>query len=269
MKNKQILTVLVALLFLCGTVATASAVNLTVDNTTTYAGDTTATVKITVDDPSEIAGAAFTITYDTAALGLIDIDSAFFDTFAKQNITPSSVTVDGITYDQPLLANDVTGTGTMVAAARVEAGETKTTLFTLTFNIAGAALGTYPVSIEQSVIDNVDAGYSATGEAIPYLVGADTDQVDLALAFPVIAATVTAGAVEVTDGARPYVKGDANEDGSINAGDAILILRYSVGLSTVSDAQKLACEVNNDGSINAGDAIQILRYSVGLSSTLD
>jgi hypothetical protein len=61
--------------------------------------------------------------------------------------------------------------------------------------------------------------------------------------------------------------GDVNDDGIIDSGDAILVLRYSVGLITLTDAQKHAGNVTNKAdneSIDSGDAIKILRYSVGL-----
>lgn len=63
----------------------------------------------------------------------------------------------------------------------------------------------------------------------------------------------------------PDIKiGDVNLDGEINAGDAVLVLRYAVDLAQLDDTQKIAADVNRDGSINAGDAVIILRYTVGL-----
>ncbi|MCR4804989.1 MAG: Ig-like domain-containing protein [Clostridia bacterium] len=60
--------------------------------------------------------------------------------------------------------------------------------------------------------------------------------------------------------------GDLSEDGSIDAADALIILRYSVGLMALSEAQKSVADVNGDGDIDAGDAILILRYDAGLIS---
>ncbi len=70
---------------------------------------------------------------------------------------------------------------------------------------------------------------------------------------------------------QSFTRGDVNDDGSIDAGDAILVLRYSVSLITLTDTQKAAGNVtsktsNND--IDSGDAIKILRYSVGLITEL-
>ncbi len=60
--------------------------------------------------------------------------------------------------------------------------------------------------------------------------------------------------------------GDVNGDGRVDSGDAILVLRISVGLLTPTPYQQWAGDVNEDGWIDAGDAILILRKSVGLPS---
>ena len=61
--------------------------------------------------------------------------------------------------------------------------------------------------------------------------------------------------------------GDINNDGDPDAGDALLVLRYSVGLVSLSEAQKLVADVNGDGDIDAGDAVLLLRYDAGLIET--
>lgn len=71
----------------------------------------------------------------------------------------------------------------------------------------------------------------------------------------------------------PYVLGDVNEDGKINATDATQILRYYnnllpnalVDVNGNDIASRIqAADVNADGKINATDATQILRYYNGL-----
>lgn len=76
--------------------------------------------------------------------------------------------------------------------------------------------------------------------------------------------TLTSGTITVV---KSVTIGDVNDDGSIDSGDAILVLRYSVGLTTLTDAQKCAGNVTSkadNNNIDSGDAIKILRYSVGL-----
>lgn len=58
--------------------------------------------------------------------------------------------------------------------------------------------------------------------------------------------------------------GDINGDGVADAGDAGLILRYDVGLITLTDEQIKNGDVNSDGVTDAGDAGLILRKDAGL-----
>ena len=58
--------------------------------------------------------------------------------------------------------------------------------------------------------------------------------------------------------------GDVNEDSKINSSDALLVLRHSTGLITLSDSKKLNADVTRDGKINSTDALRILQYSTGL-----
>ncbi len=57
--------------------------------------------------------------------------------------------------------------------------------------------------------------------------------------------------------------GDVNGDYSINSFDALLILKYAVGQTTLDDDQKFKADVNKDSSINSNDALAVLQYSVG------
>ncbi len=63
--------------------------------------------------------------------------------------------------------------------------------------------------------------------------------------------------------------GDVNGDGYIDAADALLCLRASVGLITLTPEQMTAADVNHDGLVDAGDAILILRYDARLIPSLN
>ena len=56
-------------------------------------------------------------------------------------------------------------------------------------------------------------------------------------------------------------KGDVNGDGKIDSADALLTLKSSVGLASVSST---TADVNNDGKVDSSDALLILKYSVGI-----
>ena len=74
--------------------------------------------------------------------------------------------------------------------------------------------------------------------------------------------------VTVTVTAAPQL-GDVNGDGYIDSADAMLCLRYSVGLEELSEEQEKAADVNKDGFVDAGDAIKILRYDAKLIDSLN
>ena len=65
------------------------------------------------------------------------------------------------------------------------------------------------------------------------------------------------------------VRGDVNGDGYIDAADALLCLRTSVGLIMLTPEQEAAADVNHDGLIDAGYAILILRYDARLIPSLN
>ena len=58
--------------------------------------------------------------------------------------------------------------------------------------------------------------------------------------------------------------GDANGDGMVDAGDAVLVSRYDAGEIALTAEQLKACDVNGDGIVDAGDAVLISRYDAGL-----
>ena len=68
---------------------------------------------------------------------------------------------------------------------------------------------------------------------------------------------------------KKYTLGDVNDDGKINAIDAVLILRAAIGKTELTDIQQKAADVNEDKSVNALDAVVVLRKAVGKPSILD
>ena len=62
--------------------------------------------------------------------------------------------------------------------------------------------------------------------------------------------------------------GDVNNDGFVDAGDAVLISRYDAGFITLSDEQLEAGDVNDDGTVDAGDAVVISRFDAGFISSI-
>ncbi len=60
--------------------------------------------------------------------------------------------------------------------------------------------------------------------------------------------------------------GDASGDGTVNAVDALVAMRYVLGVSTESltPEQIAAADFNGDGAVNAVDTLLIMRFSLGL-----
>ncbi len=57
--------------------------------------------------------------------------------------------------------------------------------------------------------------------------------------------------------------GDIQQDGFVNAKDALFVLKYSVHKEELTKTQKLAAEVDGKEGITAKDALEILKFSVG------
>ncbi len=61
------------------------------------------------------------------------------------------------------------------------------------------------------------------------------------------------------------VMGDMDDDGVLTSGDALTILRKSVGLAELDAVKTKLADLDNDGSITSADALTVLRKSVGLA----
>ena len=62
------------------------------------------------------------------------------------------------------------------------------------------------------------------------------------------------------------IYGDVNGDEKITARDALLILRYAIKLTTLTDVQIAVSDVNGDGKANTSDAMLIQRYAIGITT---
>lgn len=73
-----------------------------------------------------------------------------------------------------------------------------------------------------------------------------------------------------TDVEPQLMMGDPNDDKVIDAKDALVVLRITVGkILDATDAQKTACDVDGDGVVGAKDALEILKHVVKKPSALD
>ncbi len=160
-------------------------------------------LNIVVNNTTEIAGAAFTITYDATVLEAPTIDadglsggitSPIFTTFTDARVTPNvteTVRRSGVATGKILLSGAMINSSTGGALTNPNG-----ILFTIKFKVkADAPLNTpFKVTLTATTLNNVAAGYPAGGEAIPLLVGAvvktDPNWDNLTAAFPVLLASL-------------------------------------------------------------------------------
>lgn len=111
--------------------------------------------------------------------------------------------------------------------------------------------------IDQMAAQNGSVSFTAypsaltKGEYYVYLVGADKP-------FNIVAPAAT------FQYDQRYTLGDVNEDGKVNSVDAMRVLQFVVGKTTLSDVQLLAADVNGDKKVNTVDAMRILQFAVGI-----
>ena len=86
----------------------------------------------------------------------------------------------------------------------------------------------------------------------------------LALAL-VLSVVVSVFSIGLTTNAASALWGDANGDGKVTTGDALIVLRVAAGIEdNLSAEAKRLCDVNEDGYITLFDARKILRAAAGL-----
>ena len=67
---------------------------------------------------------------------------------------------------------------------------------------------------------------------------------------------------------KGLVFGDLNEDGAVQAADALIVLQYSVELLDLTEDQNLTADTDLSGDITTLDALRILQYVVSLVDKL-
>ena len=78
--------------------------------------------------------------------------------------------------------------------------------------------------------------------------------------------TVAAAMLPMTAAADTLSFGDVDGDGAVDSSDALLVMRTSVGLETLTDDQFDRGDVNSDGLIDTTDALFILQMATGMQA---
>ncbi len=269
MKTKSLMIAISLFALVMGMTAAADAasvINMTIASKT-VPKNIGASIPITVSNTNAIAGAVFTLVYDTTSLD-ISIDSTFFDTFAVQSaeakaagytgMSETSVTVDGITYDQPIMENIISGTGMKIAAARAlpAAAGLTTPLFILHVRLkSGATPKAYTISV-------VPTQYTLDGSNsnLNLVIGSDLSKAyNSPDAYPVkldatdYANYVTGGTVTFSS----YMAGDADGSGTVNAVDLLKYKSHILNKTLLTGDALTRADINGDGKVNAVDLLKL------------
>ena len=144
--------------------------------------------------------------------------------------------------------NDVT----ILSAHTVEKDTTEHFLVNYDFDTSLTDNATFQAALTAATVTGVGSARAITASGMP--ISGNVQTVDLGL------------------DPDPPPLGDVTGNGMVDSGDAIVVLRYSVGQITLTDPQCQRGNVtgkSNDRDIDSGDAIKILRYSVGIIPSLD
>ena len=207
-------------------------------------------------------------------------------------VSPSYATNQGVTWksDAPNVATvdqngRVTPVSTGYATITVTAVENsgisaeclvsvqpaRTRVEGISFANASVDVGLYASVTLAPVFDPVDAtDQTVTWESSNKAV-ATVSRTGVVTAIGLGSATITATSNDGGYQASITVKvsltagyGDVNNDGDVDAADALIALQASVGLRSLTTNEKGVADVNGDGYVDAADAILILRYNAGL-----
>jgi hypothetical protein len=146
---------------------------------------------IIADNPSQIAGWVFTLTYDTDALELIQLESDAF----------SALRIGGT----------IPGTGTPVCGVRIENSSTKPVLMYGYFLVKNGVKDVYQVGMASTIVANPTAGYSQNGEAVGALRGIDPSKTPTDPLFcPALASSFQDGKIWIDHETAVYVDSSGN-----------------------------------------------------------
>lgn len=200
-----------------------------------------------------------TLAAEADTSGVYDVKTSADYTLTPQTadsttITASNVTING--ESQPFYANaerftltaPISGTGNQ----------------NLVFALKGdtAALGTNTTIPTENNIVYIDQK-AADGSAVTFSIYPSALESGVTYGIYVVGTSTSYTKVASFSYYAPYVLGDVNSDGKIEAVDALRVLRFLADQVELSSTEKLAADVNRDTKIEAVDALRILRYVAG------
>lgn len=200
-----------------------------------------------------------TLAAEATASGVYDVKTSTGYTLTPQTanqdaITPTPVTINGKSQSFYANAERFTLTGPISGTGNQN----------LVFALKGdtAALGTNTTIPTENNIVYIDQK-AADGSAVTFSIYPSALESGVTYGIYVVGTSTSYTKVASFSYYAPYVLGDVNSDGKIEAVDALRVLRFLADQVELSSTEKLAADVNRDTKIEAVDALRILRYVAG------
>lgn len=156
-----------------------------------------------------------------------------------------------------------------------ESADIKVGQFYLVMVIADDGEGNYVPTKDTILYINQTVGVAGTGDNGKIVFGTETENAiypstikDSAILIYGTNVDGTASSLKAAVLKGKYVIGDVNNDKRVNTRDALLILQHVVGITTLTDEQKLPANTNGDKNVNTRDALLILQLVVGIITEL-
>lgn len=191
--------------------------------------------------------------------GVYDVKTSTGYTLAPQtangtDISTENVTINNVETQFYANAERFTLTGPISAEGNQN----------LVFALKGdtAALGTNTTIPTEKNIVYIDQK-AADGSAVTFSIYPSALESGVTYGIYVVGTSTSYTKVASFSYYAPYVLGDVNSDGKIEAVDALRVLRFLADQVELSSTEKLAADVNRDTKIEAVDALRILRYVAG------
>lgn len=262
----------VVLLLAVGLATTANAATLSlVPSETSPDRGETFQLDIVIDDPTGVAGCAFTLTYPADRLiapdpdpagEVVGITSTFFQIFNSTRMHRENTSSSGKILFSGVNINPTNGGAPFTAANMM--------LFSIPFTVrSDAPLAEFSFTLEQTQLLNTDAGWGdgTNPEPVPVLIGAvdntHQDWSDLTKAFPVLLGDQTNPFTPVTQMVTPGIQPctDTDQDGlcdSVETNTEIYVGPQNTGTDpnnpdTDGDGIKDGWEVTYDDELNPLD----------------
>ena len=199
-------------------------------------------------DILDLAGGRIAVNYSDGARKELDMTMDMIGAFDRNTVGVQTLTVTygGKTaqFDVEVVARQMTGIAVTGLPTKLEyaAGEG--------FDPAGIEVTAY---YDNGASEVLDAGaYEISG--FEPTAGEHTVTVSVGGFSDSFAVTVTSG----------VKRGDADGDGEITVGDALIALRVAAKLTESTPERLAACDVDGDGEITVADALKILRVAAKL-----